>query len=350
MVQLTYKYRIKDATSRKVLNVLSEKVNFVWNYINDLSYKYFKRYRGSTKFPFMTAWDINYYTAGSSKELGLRSSTIQSISDIYVTNKKECKKFKLSWRSNNKSLGWIPFKVDAIKIFDDYVSYFGHKFKIYKDRNIPISAKVTNGSFNQDARGRWYVSISFKIPKTSFVHLENEVGIDLGVKESATLSNGETIENPHFKELKEKLVCAQRAGKKKQTTNLNARIVNSRKDFYHKETTKITKRFSKIVIGDVKSNDIIKISYKNLRKGVYDAYWGTMRALLEYKAKKLGGEFKLVPEAYTTQDCSCCLTRCGPKGKEGLSVREWICTACGAKHNRDVNSALNILRLGRQAP
>jgi transposase len=82
----------------------------------------------------------------------------------------------------------------------------------------------------------------------------------------------------------------------------------------------------------------------------YDAFWGSTKLFLEYKAKKLGGRFKLVPEAYTTQDCSSCKTRCGPRGLEGLKVREWQCTACGALHDRDVNSAKNILRLGHQTP
>jgi putative transposase len=127
--------------------------------------------------------------------------------------------------------------------------------------------------------------------------------------------------------------------------SIHAKIKNSRKDFYHKESTRIAKQFASIYVGNVKSQDIIDKNIKPLTKSVYDASWYFLKTLLEYKAIKLGGTFKEVYEAYSTQTCSVCGERSGPKGPDGLGIREWNCK-CGAFHKRDVNAAINILRSG----
>ena len=88
---------------------------------------------------------------------------------------------------------------------------------------------------------------------------------------------------------------------------------------------------------------------RNMAKSVYDASWFQLRQLLKYKANTLGVGYVEVNEAYTTQTCNVCQEKTGPKGLKDLSVREWGC-GCGASHNRDVNAAQNILRLGHQTP
>ena len=106
----TLKIRIKDSNQTKLLCQLASEVNLVWNYCNQLGFKYLQR-TGK----FLSAYDIDKYTAGASKECGLHSQTIQAISNEYVTRRKQFKKSKLSWRVSNpksakRSLGWIPFK------------------------------------------------------------------------------------------------------------------------------------------------------------------------------------------------------------------------------------------------
>ncbi|MDP3669408.1 MAG: transposase, partial [Telluria sp.] len=71
------------------------------------------------------------------------------------------------------------------------------------------------------------------------------------------------------------------------------------------------------------------------------------RTMLMYKSDSAGVWFEEVNEAYSTQDCSACFARSGPKGLKDLGVREWACKECGCLHNRDVNAAKNILRRGR---
>ena len=83
-----------------------------------------------------------------------------------------------------------------------------------------------------------------------------------------------------------------------------------------------------------------------MAKSVLDAGWSAFRQMLHYKAIALGGEYVEVDERYSTQACSSCgslssTTR--PKGIAGLEIRNWVCSDCGALHDRDVNASLNIL-------
>ena len=79
-----------------------------------------------------------------------------------------------------------------------------------------------------------------------------------------------------------------------------------------------------------------------MAKSVLDAGWSSFRTLLTYKCDDAGTWFKEVDEKFSTQDCSHCHARTGPKGLEGLAVRRWVCSCCGTEHDRDTNAAQNI--------
>ena len=342
-MQITQKFRIKDSISRKKLKVLAGSVNFVWNYINDLSYKNIKN-NGR----FLSNYTIDSYTSGSSKELPLHSTTFQAISKVYVVARKEAHKRKLAWRSAKRSTGWIPFKASAIKIADDTATYCGQSFKFYKSRDV--LGIIKSGSFNQDYRGRWFINLVIEIDESS-TKLKSfpnkEVGIDLGIKDKLVLSDGTKYYRENLtKKYEEKLASAQRAGKTRLVANINAKIKNSRLDWNHKITTEICRNYQKIIAGNIQISDLIEQGFKDTRKALLDSSLSTLKCFFNYKAQKLGNTFKLVNEAYTTMRCSQCGALTGPHGSEGLSIREWGCGSCHALHDRDTNSAINILRLG----
>ena len=169
------------------------------------------------------------------------------------------------------------------------------------------------------------------------------VGIDLGLKEFATLSTGEKIENPrHFRRLEEKLGKAQRARKKRQAANIHARIVNTRRDFLHKLSHRLVQEFDYIAVGNVSASKLAKTS---MAKSVLDASWSSFRAQLAYKAIRHGATFEEVNESWSTQTCNACGVIAGPRGRAGLNERSWTC-GCGTTHDRDVNAAKNILLRG----
>jgi len=148
-VATTLRYRVKDASELNRLDRLARAVNFVWNYCNETSYN---AVRNHSK--WLSAIDLKNLTSGSAKELGLNSVTIQAVCEEYVIRRIQFKKRKLRWRTSRgskRSLGWIPFKANAIQIDGDRITYLGHSNKLWLSR--PIHGRVLSGSFSQDAQG-----------------------------------------------------------------------------------------------------------------------------------------------------------------------------------------------------
>lgn len=313
-------------------------VNFVWNYCNETSYKAIKY---DSK--FLTSFDLNNLMAGSSKEIPLHSHTFQSISREFVKARKQFKKIKLQWRSRKRSLGWIPFKASAIRIQGSEVVYNKQRFKFWKSRDI--EGKIKEGSFNQDARGRWYVNFQCEVSEEKPKGCE-EIGIDLGFKSQINCSNGLQFSRENLtRGYEAKLGKAQRAGKKKQVKNIHAKIKNKRKDWNHKTTTKIAESSKTIIVGDLKLSPKMKFA-----KSIYDSSFYEIKTMLRYKSVRRGIVYKEINENFSTVTCSTCLSRTGPSGLSALGVREWICSNCNTRHDRDVNAAKNIFRMGHHTP
>ena len=332
----TYRYRVKDSTAAPKLNELARACNQVWNFCNE-SQEHALRW--NQRWP--TYQDLCKLTTGSSKELGLHSQTVQAVCEQYATRRQQFKKRKLRWRGK-RSPGWIPFKASGIKVVDDTVRYAGQEFRFWNSRDLPGHIKC--GSFSQDARHRWYVNFVCEVADEAPTTGTKQIGIDLGLKTLATCSDGSKIEAPRWYRNQQKRIAEhQRKKRSRQARNLQAKIANRRKDFLHKESDRLTKACELIVVGDVCSFGLAKT---NMAKSVNDAGWSMFRNLLEYKAIARKVVYLEVSERFSTKTCSCCGSIGGPKGRKGLGVREWVCGECHAVHDRDVNAALNILRMG----
>jgi len=179
---------------------------------------------------------------------------------------------------------------------------------------------------------------------------QDKIGVDLGLKDTATCSDGTKLEAGRFyRDMESKLAVAQRAGKKKRVRNIHAKIANRRKDALHKFSRHLVNRAGEIYVGNVKSSSMVKTK---MTKSVLDAGWAMLKTMLEYKCDNACIVFKEVNEAYTTQICSCCgcISDSSPKGRAGLRIREWTCSECGVTHDRDINAAKNILAVGHGRP
>lgn len=331
----TLRYRVKDATSGAKLDASAHAVNLIWNHCNAMQRHALKH---NQKWPNAAAFQAS--TKGVGKMIGIPAQTVQEVAEEYLLRRRSAKKSKLRWRSK-RSLGWVPFKNQTIRVVGNVVAFNGTKFKLWLHR--PIVGAIKSGSFSEDARGRWYCNIV--VEQAVRPHGRNEaVGIDLGLKTGMTLSTGAKVENQRIYAKREAdLAMAQRANKKRRVAAINAKIANTRKDFLHKETTKIADAFGLIAVGDVNGRWLQATNGKSSA----DASTGMSRNMLRYKAMARGAQLVDVSEYLSTQTCSDCLTVGGPKGTEGLEIREWTC-GCGAVHDRDVNAARNILRLGRE--
>ena len=336
---ITIKLRLKDKHASE-LRRQARAVNYVWNYCNETQIK-----AASSGRKWLSNYDLQSLTAGAAPMLDISAQTVCKVCERYEASRKTARRHKLRFRGK-KSLGWVPFHSQSIK-FD------GENFIFRKISYTPMHSrselyqgiKLGDGSFNCDSRGRWYINVPVQVELDALPG-NRSVGIDLGLKTLAQLSTGETVYTPSFFRKSEQAIAfASRAKKTKRVRNIHAKVANRRKDFLHKASSEISKNFRLIVVGDVKSSKLAKTI---MAKSVLDAGWAHFKTMLSYKAIMHGGCFIEVNENYTSQTCSECgsMPPSRPRGIASLSIREWCCDDCGVVHDRDVNAARNILRIG----
>lgn len=217
----------------------------------------------------------------------------------------------------------------------------------------PIEGKIKTCTLKKNATGSWDVSFSCEVDTHPMPPVVKSIGIDVGLKQFATLSNGKEIANPKFFKQEEKALgnaqrqCAklargtvERRKKGKAVARIHERIKNRRKDFCHKESKKIVNEYQYICVEDLAIKEMIANS--SFAKSIADASWNQFCRYLTYKAEEAGRKIGLVNPAYTTQDCS----KCGHREPKALSERRHICGQCGYQTSRDLNAAQNILALG----
>src|SRR6516165_9797686 len=336
---LTYRYRLKATSgAAQELSRQARAVNLVWNFCGETQET---ARRWNRLWP--SGFDLISLTHGSSRDLGLHSDTVQAVCKQFA-HSRDTDRRRPRWRGR-RSLGWIPFQAArAIRLNSDAVIFLKRRYRLWLSR--PMDGTIKCGSFAQDARGRWYLNLQVEVAERQDCGA-GEIGIDLGLKHLAVLSSGEKIVNPrHLARYAAKLASAQRAGRKVRVRAINAKIANCRKHFLHELTSRLVRENRRIVVGNVNAASLARTS---MAKSVLDASWSQLRSQLRYKAIRHGAQYIEVDERFTTQVCSGCGALGGPQGREGLVVREWRCLECGVQHDRDINSAINILVSGRNA-
>jgi putative transposase len=316
--------------------------NQVFNYCNEASL--LAATRTDLKRKWLTGFDLCNLTSGATKYFEhIGADTVQSICVHFAQKRIAAKKLKLRWRASGgakRALGWIPFKAASVKRKGNSLRFAGKMFRVF-NRDYLGEHKFRDGCFAQDACGDWYLCIPVHMPVEQTVAPREEVGIDLGVKTIATTSDGEKLEGGRWTHGgADKLAMAQRRGHKKQAKRIHRRVANQRKDALHKFSRKIVDQYQNIIVGDVSSKKLVKTK---MAKSVLDSGWGMLKTQLQYKGQQAGRSVLVVNESYSTRACSGCGALTGPAGVSMLVVRQWVCSACGDAHDRDVNAAKNIL-------
>lgn len=336
---ITVRLRLRDK-HRASLSRQARSVNVVWNYCNETQQKAAKAQRN-----WLTAFDLMKLTAGSSKALGLHAHTIQRVCKRYAEARIAQRRAWLRFRGR-KSLGWVPFNSGHVKWDGEVFCFNGMSYEPMHVRDLLcLGMRFKAGAFSQDSRGRWYINVPVNISEDAELP-GGAVGVDLGLKSLLTTSDGEKIEAPRFyRQSEQALSLAQRARKTKRAKVIQRKAAQRRSDYLHKVSRALADQYGTIIVGGVSPR---KLSQTRFAKSVHDAGWASFKNMLSYKSMGNGGRLIEVNEAMTSQTCSCCGAKPPerPTGIAGLGIREWNCSACGAVHDRDVNAAKNILRVG----
>lgn len=255
------------------------------------------------------------------------------------------------FKKRSKAIGSFRL-TGSIHIYHDAVQLprLG-RLRLHEHDYIPTDAKILDATVSEQA-GRWFVSIQVEedvvqpIPTST-----SAIGVDLGIKTLATLSDGITFENPRaLKHALKKLTRLERAKsrRKKGSKNrakarkaiakIHARIANIRKDATHKLTTYLCKNHALVAIEDLHVAGMLKNHC--VAQAVSDSNFGEIRRQLQYKSASHGTHLVVINRFYpSSKTCS----GCGyVKPELSLSERTYVCEDCGMVLDRDLNAALNV--------
>jgi putative transposase len=217
----------------------------------------------------------------------------------------------------------------------------------------PLRGKIKTLTIRRSSTGKWYASFSVECEPERLPDVPSQVGIDVGLKTFATLSDGTEIDNPRFFRKEEKaLVKVQRKHSKlakgtperrkhrKAVARVHERIRFRRENFTHQESRKIVNRYGVICVEDLHAG---RMTHNHcLSKSIHDASWSAFFSQLACKAAEAGKRYVAVNPAYTSQDCS----RCHHRQVMPLNERTYHCPCCLLSIDRDLNASKNILAVG----
>ena len=243
-----------------------------------------------------------------------------------------------------------------IKVLDKAIQLpkLGHvKCRISKE----VKGRILSATVSRNPSGKYFVALCCTdveiepLPSTGVA-----IGLDMGIKSFVVTSDGiEYANHKHLSKSEKKLARLQRQLSRKtkgskrrekarlQVARLHEHIANQRNDMLHKLSTDLVRQNDVICIEDLAPKNMVK--NHRLSKSISDASWGEFRRQLTYKAAWYGKKMVMVDRFYpSSQLCSVCGAQW--QGTKDLAVREWICSACGVVHDRDINAAKNILNEG----
>ena len=356
-----YKYKLKPTfKQQECLNKAFGCCRFIYNWGLDKKIQSYKQTKKTIGYVELAHELTNLKNDGEHEWLKEVNNTSlqQSLRNLdaafvrFFREKKGFPKFKSKKKNVDcaKYISGVHFDFDNWKVKIPKIGWV----KLCKNKTFDLSMKYGTLTVSKDKCGDYWCSIVVydveEKPKTK-VSIYNSVGIDLGIKDYAILSNGTKYGNPKFlekgqkrlKKLQRMFARTQNKSNRHEALKLKVArchrvIANRRNDFLHKLSTMLVRQYDTMCLEDLNVDGMMK--NKHLSNSIQSAAWSEFVRQLKYKSDWYGKNVLFIGRFEpSSKTCS----KCGyVKSDLQLSEREWVCPKCGEKHDRDVNAAINI--------
>ena len=265
--------------------------------------------------------------------------------------KKKAQYPRFKSKGNRQSIRFLPNGFVYDGKYSITLAKMDLPLKIKWSRTIPRGAKVKSVTVSKETSGRYFISFLCEDSVAPLPNSDKSIGMDWGLKDFVTTSDGEKVTAPkYYRRSEKKLAKAQRDLSRKEKGSKNrqkarvkvakayAKVANQRKDFLHKLSSTIVHENQVICIEDIAVKNLSR--NRHLSKSIMDSGWGEFVRQLEYKSQWSGRSLvkvgRFFPSSKTCSHCGCV------KDHLDLSERSWTCSECGVVHDRDYNASVNI--------
>lgn len=362
-----FKYKIKPTVNQqKMLSQFFGCTRFIYNWGLDRKINLWKNEQKSVSYIDLAkemtllkkTEEYKWLNECSSESLQQSLRCLDNAYTNFFKAKKGFPKFKSKKKSKDvcKFVSRIDFDFDNWKVKLPKMGWV----KLCENRIFDIEkVKLGTLTVTKDRCGEYWVTIvtddGLPCPSKTKIDKETSVGIDLGIKDFAILSDGTKYGNPKFlendlwrlKNLQKRFAKSKKDSKRHKRlrlkiARLHRKIKNKRENFFHNLTSLLINNYNTICIEDLNVEGMLK-NHK-LAKSIQSASWSEFVRQLNYKSEWNGKNLIFIGRFEpSTKTCSVC----GYINKDiTLDVREWVCPECGTHHDRDVNAAINIRDFG----
>lgn len=343
---------------------------FVWNKMLDM---WNTRYQNNPNLPTLSKYDLNRLLPVLKEEYSfLKESVASSLQNVCETLhgsfveffKKSCRRPRFKSKKRATPSFTMKFNHNNIELKKNVIKLpkIGWVKARWSD-NITFD-KIKRVTITRTPSGYYVASVLIESENQVLDKTEKQIGLDMGQTDLMIGSDGTRVATRTYKKYELKLKQWQRKASrrmrlakekgvaledakgyqkaKQMVAKYHEKICNCRQDYLHKVTRQILEAYDFIAVENLRVKGMLNRDNSKLNnRAIANQSWYELRTMFKYKSEWYGKTFVKVDPKYTSQDCSNCQKRTGPKND--LKVRHWICSSCGVSHDRDINAGQNIL-------